>query len=138
MVFTINGRDLNEYQLSNEEILQLMDGDSLTPEQRECLNKVVFEKFKHRLCPRCGETNDDVFVRFFSDFVNGKMHSKEVVAGLMAKEHRYLQNEMFKVCFAYIGKLACSYMDNKYDDRNRHACRLSYEIQRLLREENLM
>lgn len=43
----------------------------------------------------------------------------------MAKAHRYLQQEMFKVCFAYIRQLAKDYHAGRYDDRNDWAVRLS-------------
>ena len=47
----------------------------------------------------------------------------------MANEHRYLQNEMFKVCLAYIKQLAKAYENNSYDLRNEWACMTSFRIQ---------
>ena len=74
------------------------------------------------------ENDDDVFVRGFSDFVNGKINSKRRVAELMSQEHRYLQSEMFKVCLEYIKKLAENCEKDWYDGRNEYACKTSKMI----------
>ena len=42
----------------------------------------------------------------------------------MATEHRYLQNEAFKMCVAFIEALA----ENRYDARNEYAHKLSKEL----------
>jgi hypothetical protein len=90
--------------------------------------KKVLERFKYDLCPKCGETNDDVFARFFGNFVNGKLRSKKHVAEVMCREHRYLQNEMFKVCLEYIKKLAENYENGRFDPRNQYAAQTSKKI----------
>ena len=76
----------------------------------------------------------DVFVRFFSNFVNGKMCSKKKVVEKMSLEHRYLQSEMFMVCMAYITKLAENYARGYYDGRNEYACKTAKTIVNHLNE----
>ena len=132
MKFTIDGREYEDYQLSNEQIVKLLDDErnvnELTDMGREYLEKKVYERFKYDLCPKSGEDNDDVFARFFGNFVNGKLHSKKKVAELMCREHRYLQNEMFHVCLEYIKQLADNCEKGWYDPRNKYAAETSKKI----------
>lgn len=122
MKYTINGREYMHFQLSNNDIIQLLEGDTLTSEQREELTNKVIERFKYSNCPHRGENEDNVFVRQFSDFVNGKCISKQDTAKLMANDHRYLQNEMFKICLEYIKILADNFDKKQFDPRNQYAC----------------
>jgi hypothetical protein len=132
MKFTIDGREYEDYQLSNEQIVKLLDDErnvnELTDMGREYLEKKVYERFKYDLCPKSGEDNDDVFARFFGNFVNGKLRSKKKVAELMCREHRYLQNEMFHVCLEYIKQLADNCEKGWYDPRNKYAAETSKKI----------
>ena len=130
MKFTINGREYEDYQLSNEQIVRLIEGDTLTSNERSLLMERVYQRFKYDLCPREneGEDDDDVFARFFGNFVNGKLNSKKKVAEKMCREHRYLQNEMFKVCLEYIKKLADNCENGWYDPRNKYAAETSKKI----------
>lgn len=129
MKFTLNGREYEDYQLSNEQIVELIEGDhDVTDMGHEFLMKKVYERFKYELCPKSGEDNDDVFARFFGNFVNGKCHDKKKVANLMCREHRYLQNEMFKVCMEYIKKLAENCENGWFDPRNKYAAETSKKI----------
>ena len=132
MKFTLNGREYEDYQLSNEQIVKLLDDErnvnELTDMGREYLEKKVYERFKYDLCPKCGEDNDDVFACFFGNFVNGKLRSKKKVAERMCREHRYLQNEMFKVCLEYIKQLADNCEKGWYDPRNKYAAETSKKI----------
>jgi hypothetical protein len=137
MKFTLNGREYEDYQLSNEQIVELIEGDhDVTDMGHEFLMKKVYERFKYELCPKSGEDNDDVFARFFGNFVNGKCHDKKKVADLMCREHRYLQNEMFKVCLEYIKKLAENCEKGYYDPRNQYACNTAKIIINALDEKN--
>lgn len=68
---------------------------------------------------------DTAFAREFERFVNGRMYSAEATGREMAKSHRYLQQEMFKVCLAFVGQLAKNYQQGYYDERNDWAVRLS-------------
>ena len=129
MKFYIDGREYEDYQLSNEQIVRLLNSEDITDMGYDFLMEKVYERFKNECCPNCGENNDNVFVRQFSSFVNGKCHNINNVAELMANEHRYLQNEMFKVCLAYIKQLAKAYENNSYDLRNEWACMTSFRIQ---------
>ena len=132
MKFTLNGREYEDYQLSNEQIVELIEGDNQVTEIGEeiFLKNKVYERFKYDLCARKneGETNDDVFARFFGNFVNGKLISRKKVAERMCREHRYLQNEMFKVCLEYIKELANCYECGRFDPRNQYAAETSKKI----------
>ena len=128
MKFKINGREYEDYQLSNEEITQLIESNTLTSDEKAFLMAKVYERFKYDLCPKGGENTDDVFARFFGNFVNGKLHSKKHVAEVMCREHRYLQNEMFKVCLEYIKLLAENCENGRFDPRNQYAAETSKKI----------
>lgn len=122
MKYEINGREYESYQLSNKEITDLLKGDTLTDEQKAELNKCLIARFERDNCPRVGEDEHNVFARQFSDFVNGKCHDKKKTAELMARDHRYLQSEMFKVFMEYAKILADNYEKGYYDPRNEWAC----------------
>ena len=127
--FTINGREYESYQLSNEQILRLIKDDTKAcSEDRDFLMEMVLKRFEYDLCPKCGENMDDVFARFFGNFVNGKLHSKKHVAEMMCREHRYLQSEMFKVCLEYIKLLAENCENGRFDPRNQYAAETSKKI----------
>ena len=132
MKFIVKGREVESYQLTNEEVLDLLNGNP-TEEERDKLMKIVLSRFKSDLCPEKGEDEDDVFVRFFSSFVNGKIISRKKVGENLAREHRYLQEEMFKVCLEYIKALAENYEKGYYDGRNEWSCMVSSKI-----KENLI
>ena len=127
--FTIDGREYESYQLSNEQIVRLIKDDTKAcSEDRDILMEKVLERFEYGLCPKCGENMDDVFARFFGNFVNGKLTSKKHVAEVMCREHRYLQNEMFKVCLEYIKLLAENCEKGWFDPRNQYAAQTSKKI----------
>lgn len=88
----------------------------------------ILNRFEYDSCQKNGETKDELFARQFGDFVNGTMCSAKDVAKKMATEHRYLQNEMFKVCLAYIKVLAENAKNGWYDPRNEYACKTSKAI----------
>lgn len=139
--FNINGREVEWYHLTDNEIVDLLEKVDTSSEDKEFLNKQLIDRFKSECCARPGETNNDVFVRQFSDYVNGKMQSEKVYnreagkderiggekacAKKMAVEHRYLQQEMFKVCLEYIKVLAKNYENGIYDGRNEWSCQIS-------------
>jgi len=128
MKFTINNREYEAWELSNEQIVKLIEKEPNGSEKRNALTEIMIGRFKYDLCPRCGEDNDDVFARFFGNFVNGKCRSMKKVAERMCREHRYLQNEMFKVCLEYIEKLAENCENGYYDPRNKYAAETSKKI----------
>ena len=124
--FNINGRELYSYQISNNDLVKaIKDDNNACSERRNALMEVMLNRFEYNLCPKGGETEDDVFARFFSNFVNGKIRSHKRVAEKMGNDHRYLQNEMFKVCLEYIKLLAANYNKGYYDPRNSYACKMS-------------
>ena len=139
MKFTIDGREYEVWELSNEQVLKLLESDGDTTKyptlhldsfQRAELEKIVMNRFKDNLCPRTNEceTEENVFARFFGNFVNGRCHDKKKVAKVMCREHRYLQNEMFKVCLEYIKALAENCEKGCYDGRNKYAAETSKKI----------
>lgn len=131
--FTIDGREYAPYELRNEQIVRLIESND---ENKELLMEKVLERFKYDLCPKGGENNDDVFARFFGNFVNGKLNSKKHVAEVMCREHRYLQNEMFKVCLEYIKLLAENCEKGWFDPRNQYAAQTSKKIIDFFKETN--
>lgn len=127
--FNVDGRELAAYQLTNRQMVDLIKSDTKAcSEGRDLLMQIVLTRFEIECCPNHGENNDNVFVRQFSSFVNGKCSNKENVAELMAREHRYLQSELFFVCLAYIRKLAENYDNDCYDLRNEYACRTAKQM----------
>lgn len=128
MKFKVDGRELEAYQLSNEQIVRLLDSEDITDMGYDFLMEKVLERFKNECCPQYGETNDNVFVRSFSRFVNGRCGNKEKVAELMCNEHRYLQTQMFYVCLAYIRKLAENMEKGNFDLRNMYACQTAKQM----------
>lgn len=135
--FEIDGREYEDYQLSNEQIVRLLESEDITDTGYEHLMKKVLERFKYDACKRGGEENEDLFARQFGDFVNGKCHDMKRVASNLCKEHRYLQNEMFKVCMEYIKKLAKNCEEGWFDGRNKYACETSKKIIELLDKEGV-
>ena len=128
MKFTINGREYEDYQLSNEQIVSLIDGDTLMGSEKAFLMEKAYQRFKHECCAKNGETNDDVFARQFSNYVNRCPNDFKKAAKIMGKDHRYLQSEMFKMCIEYFKVLAEHYNNDCYDPRNEWACSTAYSI----------
>ena len=136
MKFTIDGREYEDYQLSNEQIVRLLEGNNdVTDMGHDFLMKKVYERFKSELCPKSGEDNNDVFAHFFSNYVNRCPNDFKKAASVMGREHRYLQNEMFKVCMAYIKVLKEAYEEKRYDGRNEYAVKTANMILSLLDAE---
>jgi hypothetical protein len=125
--FKIGNREVEDYYLSNSDLMYLINSDKTSEEDKAYLLEKMKSRFTAILCPRCGEDKNDVFVRYFSDFVNGS-YDKTKVAEKMCCDHRYLQNEMFKVCLEYIKKLAENCEKGFYDPRNKYACETSKKI----------
>ena len=136
--FLINGRTKQVYELTNEELISLVNEENLSNEDREVIKNKIIERFKYACCKRSGETNDNVFARQFSDFVNGRMLSHNETAKIMANDHRYLQQEMFKVFLAYTKILSINYNNRFYDGRNEYSCRCANEIISALEEQKLI
>ena len=151
--FNIDGHEVEWYCLTDNEIVELMEKKDTSSEDREYLNKFLIDRFKAECCARPGETNNDVFVRQFSEHVNGRMQSErvydreagkddwiggaEACARKMAKEHRYLQQEMFKVCLEYIKVLAKNYEKGIYDGRNEWSCKVSKDFVDCCKEKDI-
>ena len=138
MKFIINGREYQDYQLSNEQIRDLIEGGTLTKEEKSFLMEKAFERFKCECCAHRGESRDELFAQNFSDYVNKCPNDFSVAAKKMASEHRYLQNEMFKVFIDYAKELNKSYLNNFYDARNEWAVRAANKVISALEEEKLL
>ncbi len=140
MKFTIKGHEYEDYQLSNEQIVDLLDDErnveELTESGREFLMKKVYERFKHDACARKGEGKDELFARQFSEYVNRCPNDFKKAAEKMGRDHRYLQNEMFKVCLEYFKVLEQAYLNDCYDERNKWAVRTASKALSLLRAED--
>lgn len=134
--FKIDGREYEAYELTNAELIRLLEDENTSTGDLLELTSVLKERFKYNMCPKADENNDDVFARFFSNFVNGKCNDKKKVAELMCKDHRYLQNEMFHICLEYIKQLAANCEKGWYDARNRYAAETSKKIIDMFKETN--
>ena len=128
VTFEIDGRDYEPYELSNEQILRLLKSDDLTDSGHDKLMELVMNRFEHDLCAKSGETRDDVFAHFFSNYVNRCPNDFKKAAKAMGREHRYLQNEMFKVFMEYAKVLKEAYEEKRYDDRNEYAVKTANMI----------
>ena len=133
MVELFDGREVeagNLYQFSNR---CLMDSytkalsEDRDADAEEFLHSIL-SRFEYDSCQKDGESKDEFFARQFSNFVNGKMQSPKDVAEKMAKDHRYLQSEMFKVCLEYITILAENADNGYYDGRNEWACKTAKKM----------
>ena len=125
MKFTIDGREYEDYQLSNEQMVRLANSKDLTDADKAFIKDKIVERFMNDCCARCGEDNNDVFARQFSNYVNTCPNNFKKAAEKMASDHRYLQSEMFHVCLEYIKMLASAYKRGWYDGRNEYACMTS-------------
>lgn len=63
------------------------------------------------------------FVRTESDFINGSLYNVAAVAAAMGRDHRYLQQQRFKLMLEYLHVLATWYRKGWYDPRNEWACK---------------
>ena len=88
-----------------------------------------------------GETiseQDKAFAQEFSNFVNRRMCSGDQTGKELTRAHRYLQQQMFKVCIGFIRQLALNYQKGCYDERNKWASYLAAAAYDRLTEDNLI
>jgi hypothetical protein len=109
-------------------MVRLANSKELSDADKAFIKDKIVERFMNDCCARCGEDNNDVFARQFSDYVNRCPNDFKKAAKRMSMEHRYLQNEMFKVCLEYIKKLAENCENGYYDPRNKYAAETSKKI----------
>lgn len=126
--FVIDGREYETYELSNEQLVHLANSSELMGADKTFIKDKIVERFMNDCCARCGEDNNDVFARQFSNYVNRCPNDFKKAAKAMGKDHRYLQSEMFKMCIEYIKVLAEHYNNGFYDGRNEWACSTAYSI----------
>lgn len=138
MKFEIDGRQYEDYQLSNQQIVGLIESNRINEEERNFLMKKVLGRFKHECCPKEGEGRDELFAERFSDYVNACPNNFKKAAKKMACQHRYLQQEMFKVCIEYFKELEEAYINERYDGRNEWAVRTAANALKMLRSANLI
>lgn len=137
MKFTIDGREYEDYQLSNKQLREILYRQDLSQEEKDFLMNKVLDRFTYSLCPKAGEEEDEVFANLFSDYVNKCPNDYNRAVEKMSHEHRYLQNEMFIVCLKYIKKLSENFENDIYDARNQYACETSNSIIESLKEKNI-
>lgn len=135
---TINGREKHLYELTNEELITLVNDENLSSDAQNAIKDKIIARFKDRCCKRQNETSENVFVRQFSDFVNTTSYDIDKVGKLMNKEHRYLQQEMFKVFLSYVQELSMNYNCGYYDGRNEYSCKCADIIIDCLQEKKLI
>jgi hypothetical protein len=118
------------YQFSNNVLLDSYNAavEHADNVSADVLLEKILSRFESDSCLKPGETKDEHFGGQFGDFVNGQMSSPKEVAKKMGREHRYLQNEMFKVCLEYIKVLAENCERGFYDPRNKYAAETSKMI----------
>lgn len=88
-----------------------------------------------------GETiseQDKAFAQEFANFANGRMCSAERTGRELTKAHRYLQQQMFKVCIGFMRQLAINYQRGFYDERNKWVSHLAAVAYDRLTEDNFI
>lgn len=138
MKFTIDGREYEDYQLSNEQIAELVERGTLMGAEKAFLMEKAYERFKRECCARVGEGRDELFARNFSDYVNRCGHNNKKAVKEMGRDHRHLQQEMFILCLEYMKVLAEAYKQDRYDPRNQWAAKCSDKAIQALIEAKLI
>lgn len=82
--------------------------------------------------------NDNKNGNIISDMVNSSVFNAKDVANFMARDHRYLQGEFFKLCEYFIAILAHNYENGVYDGRNEYACKAAKVMTDALVEKELL
>lgn len=137
--FFVNGREKQWYYLTNAELVSLIKSEEISVEDKMFLTEKLIKKFDYENCPRNNsEDNHNVFARQFSNFVNGKCFDKKKVAKLMAKDHRYLVQEMFAIFWEYLQILDNDYQNGRYDGRNEWSCKTANKIVNFLKKEKML
>jgi hypothetical protein len=126
--FFVNGREKEWFYLTNRELVDLLKDEKTSEEDKKYLNDMLLNRFERENCPNVGEDEHNVFAKQISNFVNGKCHDMEKTARLMANDHRYLVQEMFKLFIAFAKELSKDFFKGAYDPRNQWACSKSVEI----------
>lgn len=126
--FFVNGREKEWFYLTNRELVDLLKDEKTSEEDKKYLNDMLLIRFERDNCPNVGEDEHHVFAKQISNFVNGKCHDMEKTARLMANDHRYLVQEMFKLFIAFAKELSKDFFKGAYDPRNQWACSKSVEI----------
>jgi hypothetical protein len=126
--FKVNGREKEWFYLTNRELVDLLKDEKTSEEDKKYLNDMLLKRFERENCPDVGEDEHNVFAKQISNFVNGKCHDMEKTARLMANDHRYLVQEMFKLFIAFAKELSKDFFKGAYDPRNQWACSKSVEI----------
>ena len=78
------------------------------------------------------------FVQQESDFINGGLCNVAGVAAAMGRDHRYLQQERFKLVLEYLHVLAVNERKGAYDARNEWACKCARVAIEALQQADLV
>lgn len=114
------------YQASDENIMKAYE-EAEGDEKAAIAAYYMENRLKYSVCKK-GETKDENFGRLFEDFVNGGMSDERKVAHRMANSHRYLIQQMFKVCYEFIRILAEYAEKGYYDPRDEWACKTAQKM----------
>lgn len=72
-----------------------------------------------------------------SELVNSTLFSPLATGVELTTDHRYLQNELFKMFLHFAGQLSRNHETGKFDDRNEFACRCSKVMIEALEQADL-
>lgn len=131
--FKINGKEKEWFYLTNRELVDLLKDEKTSEEDKKYLNDMLLIRFERDNCPNVGEDEHNVFAKQISNFVNSKCYDMGKIARLMANDHRYLVQEMFKLFIAFSKELSKDFFKGNYDPRNQWACKKASEIMDLLK-----
>ena len=73
-----------------------------------------------------------------SEFVNGASSDYVSVADELARDHRYLQGEEFKLVLEFILALAHNYAKGWFDPRNEFACKMATAMVQALDDADML
>lgn len=72
-----------------------------------------------------------------SNLVNSTTFNPVEVGVELNTEHRYLQEQIFRMSLHFIGQMALNYEKGLFDARNENACKMAHEIIEGLKEKDL-
>lgn len=135
--FNVNGRMVESFYLSDNDLIDILNNPESNDDDKRFVTEKIVERFISKCCKRIGDSNEDLFARTLSDFMNGKIHDTNKAAFLMTKDHRYLVNETFKLFLRFVHFLSQDYENGNFDGRNKYACETAHTIMAALKKDHL-
>lgn len=77
-------------------------------------------------------------VNDLSNAVNNCCANLKTMADCLARDHRYLVGKHFDMAMYFLARLARDYKENRFDDRNERACRVSKKIMDYLVDNDII